>query len=682
MKNYSIRMKLLTMLVALPVVIIIALAGLIIPFTSQTMNETVAEQSLSNAQSVMKNLEEYVDGTLVGLSVANRSLRSLEEVDKIRNFMMEMAQDKRFREMVYYDLEGNEVARTGVGLSYSGKPTEQPIFQDTLIHKASISNPQPHPRFDGVFYIDIAILVDDYIQRPRGVLIARVNLKQVWGEIRGDVLEQGDSITTMLLLNQEGQVAAHDNAEVVMAQWLDENGEKRTISDLHPSPLLQHEAIKTVQALQQDEGSYQHVGVYENGAGSEDVVAMVTHPAYGFTLMAFTPVKKALAQLDQLKIFMALALLIATVITIILGVIFSQRLVQPIHQLMQTVQLVASGDLTQQVGMNRKDEIGQLSQHIDQMVSSLNTIANNVTESADETATTTKQLTHISHEVAESSRQVATTIEEIAKGAEEQAQLSQQTDDRVAEMVEMTVEVQQKTSAVSEEAEATRQIISESEQAISSLVLSIQNIAQSTLQSASMVKELQEHTAEISTIVEASNEIAKRTNLLALNAAIEANRAGEYGKGFLVVAHEIRQLAEQSGESSKQIAHIVQSVGQAIDSVVKQMEDNIQTATIENEQALEKSAALQGVRTAMDKVITSVSQIESIVEKQNRMSEEIAETSRKSSTVATEISAGAEEVAASSEEASAMMQEVAGNIQELVHQAEHLKALVQQFKVN
>jgi methyl-accepting chemotaxis protein len=186
-------------------------------------------------------------------------------------------------------------------------------------------------------------------------------------------------------------------------------------------------------------------------------------------------------------------------------------------------------------------------------------------------------------------------------------------------------------------------------------------IKRTTQEGAEKIASLGEKSKEIGQIVNTINQISEQTNLLALNAAIEAARAGEAGRGFAVVADEVRKLAEESGQATKQIRDLIGGIQTEIDSAVRSMSEN--TKQVEE--------GSKGVELA----VTTFETLPQVIDAVNKSAEEVG-------TVAQENASGAEEVSASIEEVTSSMQQVSNAAQQMASVASELKTVVERFKLN
>jgi methyl-accepting chemotaxis protein len=228
--------------------------------------------------------------------------------------------------------------------------------------------------------------------------------------------------------------------------------------------------------------------------------------------------------------------------------------------------------------------------------------------------------------------------------------------------------------------------------------------------SAEKVKEMGAHSEQIGVIVEMIQDIAAQTNLLALNAAIEAARAGEHGKGFAVVADEVRKLAERSSGATKEIGGLIKGIQTTVAEAVKAMEEGAQQVELGVNEANDSGQSLAEILKAAEEVNRQVDQIAQAAQKMQGLSKELEEATEsvgavvEQNTAATEEmaagsndvnesieniasvgeqnSAAVEQVSAASEEMSSQVEEVSASAQSLAEMALNLKGVVAQFRLN
>jgi len=428
---------------------------------------------------------------------------------------------------------------------------------------------------------------------------------------------------------------------------------------------------------------------------------------------------------------------VVIVFSLVMGTTLSRSITRPIQESVAFAEVLAEGDLTQEITKKRKDEMGKLFASLNQASSSLRRFLQEVREGADKIISSLDALQHTSREIREAGEQIAQTVSQVARGSEEQSQNLTEVSNHMESLVE---EVKEMAKRLKEQADKARQTLQETDKVIESLEVTGGNIervkgaASSAFQATEegektleevveamgrikdsvfsvgeVVKNLGVSSQEIGSITDLITGIAEETNLLALNAAIEAARAGDAGRGFAVVADEVRKLAEESAHAAQRIAHLISEIQKEAERAVRSMTES-QTHVEGGSEAVDKareafqdiheanqvvtqeadniSLSFQVVEEASQHIIQLVREVNDIAKESEegtgRIVERAEEVFTRLSSVASiseENAAAAEEVAASSQEQNAALQEVDVTIQELGKMAEGLKENLGQFKI-
>ena len=418
-----------------------------------------------------------------------------------------------------------------------------------------------------------------------------------------------------------------------------------------------------------------------------------------------------------------------------LGAAF-QNIVGYIQSVTETAGTIAEGDLSRNVDLQSdQDDLGiAFNRMLDGLKSLVGEVTANtlqLTRTADEVATATGQAAEATNQVATTIQQVANgtqsqteavtrtmasvdmmtkSIDGVARGAQEQAQEITRASESAAEI--STVITRTATDAMEgvEIAEMAAGIARDGTETVEKTIKGMETIREKVNLSADKVKNMGESSEKIGEIVATIDDIASQTNLLALNAAIEAARAGEHGKGFAVVADEVRKLAERSTLATQEIGSLILEVQDTITESITAMRESTEEVDIGTKRAGEAGAALVKIREAAEKVAEQVREISgtaknvvkssenlgaamqsvsAIVEENTAATEEMSGGSSQVSdametiaSISEENSAAVEEVSAGTEEMSAQVEEVTAAAQSLAEMAEILQEAVSRFRLN
>ncbi len=339
--------------------------------------------------------------------------------------------------------------------------------------------------------------------------------------------------------------------------------------------------------------------------------------------------------------------------TVLLGVWIVRSIIGPIHGLHQTITLVQSNnDLTQRVEVSGKDEIAQAGEAFNLLMGSLQGIIRNVSGSAGQ--------------VRQGASQVAAATKQVASSSQAQ---SESAASMAATMEQMTVSIDQVAEHASEAHNSSLQngnLSSRGSEVILQVVNDMRRIADTVNQSSVIIQDLGKQSDEIYTIVQVIKDIADQTNLLALNAAIEAARAGEQGRGFAVVADEVRKLAERTSQSTRIIAEIVGKIQEGTKNAVSSMEMGV-------------SQVNKGVELA-SQADDAINQISAGAQRVSHVASDISASIKEQSVASSDIARNVERVAQMSDENHAAIQEAASSARNLENLAEEMESTVSKFK--
>jgi len=351
----------------------------------------------------------------------------------------------------------------------------------------------------------------------------------------------------------------------------------------------------------------------------------------------------------------------------------------PIQRLTETSETVASGDLSKVIELKSTGDVQKLIESFKLMLNSLRDIVTDVRETSSLVSTTSDSLASISEEMNSTTEEVSTAIQRIASGSQHQAE-------RIKEVVKIVgdqlTSVEQVVSSAESAADASTKASEVAQKGGDSAQVALQKMReiQAVVDGATeIVRKLGERTKEIHQIVNVITNIAQQTNLLALNAAIEAARAGEHGRGFAVVADEVRKLAEGSGRAASQISVLVDQIETETRKAVDQMENGAKDVSVGATVIDSALASLEDIAATIEETAAMVEEITAATEEQKASAERIVQAVDEVAKIAEDTSAASEETCISTESLTASMQEMTASAQELARLAGIMQGSVERF---
>ena len=650
----SLKIRLIILLVVfafLPACISGIISGYM---NSQSIIESkiVANQSMANlvGDEIDLLLEESRKETEI--LAATPTAKSMDATAVKELILGAQKNNPSFELIVVMDTKGNQIARTSGTLT---NRADRIYFQEAM---------KEHTFFTDVYIsaftkapcVTVAVPVKNTMGQVVGVVATDVSLKVVWDII--DVVQVGEK-GYIDVVDNKGTIVAHPDKERV----------------LQKESFTTYDYVAKVIEGQRDWMQ----GVSTRGEQSLIVYSSIVRNKWGVIVQE--PMSEVMASVIHSAVVTGVITLVAVLIALISAYYVARSIVRPLEKLVNAADRVANGDLGHSIEIQGVAEITKLSEAFDAMIKALRRLVATTSATAETVSASSEELAASSGEVGKAAEEVAITIQSVAEGANSQVNLADQSAQVIRDMVEAISNTSKAADSVAAASEQSERAAETGSKQIDMAVTKMNEIQQDSNQAAQKVHALGEKSRQIGQIVDVITGIAGQTNLLALNAAIEAARAGEQGRGFAVVADEVRKLAEQSETAAREIAGIIQA---------------IQAETIETVEAIDKSGreissgvtvvatsgtAFKEIHDAIKNVREEVVRIVALTGEQQQRSGQVEAAVNSIAASARLNAVSSEQVAAASQEQNASVQEITAASSALAQMAAKLQQAVMKFKL-
>lgn len=648
LKNMRLRTKL----------IVSFLAILIIP---SMIISTVAFQNIKSLVEDKNTDYAHSSSEMLNANITNTLQSKIDDVNylakRISDLPLKMDKNSEVRTVLNEYVEGHN----DVSIAYVGTTKGDMIRMPYLVYPKDY-NPLERPWYIGALKEEDYSISNPYISAIDNKLVITIS-KQLPNN--AGVVGIDMSIDSFQAIANEVKIGKKGFAAIV-----DQQGNYIT----HPTKELGKPVEKEVQTLVSKDGD-------QTEELQDRILTVKTNNLSNWKIVSTTYVSEAIAQAGKTWMNIVYIIVGSLVLGGVLIFFIIRSIISPIKKLRDSALTISEGDLTTEITVSGKDEVGQLAEAFEKMKIHLTALISNLKDNANTIRESSDLLSASTSENMASSQQITAAMQQVTINNERQTNQMAQSNQALGEVSDGIQDMASDTSQVTELSQTANQQALEGGQSIQETVEKMESIQSAVNETDLKVRSLYDRTKEINSILEMIRSIADQTNLLALNASIEAARAGEHGKGFAVVAEEVRKLAESSQQSAGQIETLIQTVQDDTGETVKIMESalhHVQDGTKVVENTAEK----------FDVIVKNMQSITPRMENVSAVSQEIAATistmtsgSQVLIDAATENAAALEEVSASTEESLSSMVSMERTAQELQHLAEELQQSIQRFKL-
>ncbi|MCY7472208.1 methyl-accepting chemotaxis protein [Bacillus safensis] len=415
--------------------------------------------------------------------------------------------------------------------------------------------------------------------------------------------------------------------------------------------------------------------------GTDKKVAYVTNELTGWKIggtMLVSEVEEAAKPVFNTAIIVfSVTLIVAGTLIFFIVRSISKRL----SNLARFSKKVSEGDLRDKLQVQSDDEIGQVGKGFNTMIDSLRSLIGAVQTSVENVASSSEELTASAGQTSKATEHITLAIEQFSSGNESQNDKVELSSVELEEMNRGLQHMNESAESITASSIKSTDIAGEGGQLVEKTASQMNVIDQSVKKAENVISALESKSKDITQILGVINGIADQTNLLALNAAIEAARAGESGRGFSVVAEEVRKLAVQSANSAKEIENLIKEIVQDIDvsqEVFTAVNREVQSGLSFTEQT---KVSFHNIFEMTKEISDQLQTMNQTVVQLSKGSAHVSEAVREIADVSRESSANIQDIAASAEEQLASMEEISSSSATLSSMAEELRDLISKFKV-
>ncbi|RXT06518.1 methyl-accepting chemotaxis protein [Ammoniphilus sp. CFH 90114] len=653
----SMKTKILILVSSLLLSSLLLLAGVNHYNSARILEEQLRQESSLEATNVAVELEKflYTKQSVMDTLAATASTYYGDN-EKVLAFIKQAQSQLSFLTAIIYspDLLGaNSFTHQGNAVDISSRP----FIKDLSAGKSIISDPVVSKADGSLAVIIGAPIVKD--GKTVAHLTASINLEEAT-KLLSTVKVRETGYAT--LLDTQGTIIYHPDSELIMKKNIEEFG----VEELTNSFQQAKEGVNTFTN-------------YELEDGIERFGSFVL-TQNGWVVLVTAPIQELYLPLNNLTKANVVIVLLMILVGMAISYLLASYLIRPIVTLRAAVQDVASGNLTKEVHIQGRDELAQLASDFNRMTQNLKELVIRVGNSVEGVNDSTIKLVEQSDLNRQSMEEITHAVRMVAAGSDEQFSKSYDAEQVVNEISKGIDQVAHSIQTVADQTVTASQQVANGNHVVKGTIDHMKLVYEKVEVTSQIINHLGSKSKEISQIVSLITDIANQTNLLALNAAIEAARAGEHGRGFAVVADEVRKLAEQSGQSAGKINTLIQDIQQEAMSAVGSMSEGSVAMKEGMEQVHQTGEAFQVIARVVEEVASQSQEVSAIVEEVNASMASMLEMMNGISQISEQAKVASEQVATTTENQVETMNEVWLAVNHLQQLSTELQEGIKKFK--